>query len=287
MARKIVSWTLLILGGIFLLLSVAGIIAIWVYNTPLTNEATRQLRNIDVQLVQAQTTLATSENELARALRIVDSAQTALDKLALQTNSAGNLLDTIQSTLDSKMLPELKTTRDRITSARGALQQLQSLLAGVEGFIPGVDLSAPDKILADLISSANSLDAEIANVETLGKQASLFVSDTSFLLGGDLTETRDTLQNFLTAIQDYEVKVTGWREQVATLIAGAPRWIDQASVALTIFLLWFGISQFGLILHGLNMRQGGDPLRVLRRTRVEVRTDGIIKEETLEQDKIP
>ncbi len=266
MARKIVSWTLIVLGGIFLLLSVAGIIAIWAYNTPLTREATSQLKDIDSELAQAQTTLDSSEKELARALRIVDAAQTALDKLAQQTNSAGNLLDTIQNALDDKLLPELKTTRDRITSARTALEQLQSLLAGVKGFIPGVDLSAPDKILSDLISSANSLDSEISNVETLGRQASLFVSDTSFLLGGDLTETRDSLQNFLTSIKDYEAKVAGWRKQVATLIEGAPRWIDQASIALTIFLLWFGLSQFGLILHGLNIRRGGDPLLVLRRT---------------------
>ncbi len=201
-----------------------------------------------------------------RALRIVDAAQTALDKLAQQTNSAGSLLDTIQSTLDDKLLPELKTTRTPITSARTNLEHLQSLLAGFKGFIPGVDQSAPDKILSDLISSANSLDSEISNVETLGRQASVFVSDTSFLLGGDLTETRDSLQNFLSAIQDYQTKVTGWREQVATLTEGAPRWIDQASIALTIFLLWFGVSQFGLILHGLSMRRGGDPLLVLRRT---------------------
>ena len=266
MARKIISWALIILGGIFLLSSVAGIIAIWVYNTPLTNEATRQLKDIDTQLVQAQTTLASSEGELARALRIVDTAQTAFDKLKQQTDSAGTLLDTIQNALDEKLLPELKTTRDRITSARTALEQLQSLLAGIKGFIPGVDLSAPDRILSDLISSAKSLDSEISNVETLGKQASLFVSDTSFLLGGYLTETRDSLEGFLAAIKDYEVKVTHWRELVASLTEGAPRWIDQASIALTVFLLWFGLSQFGLILHGLSMKRGGDPLLVLRRT---------------------
>ena len=282
MTRKILSWTLIILAGILLASSVAGIAAVWIYNTPLTDKVTTQLTDIDKQLAQAQTTLASSEQELARALRIVDSAQTAMDKLAQQTHSAGNLLDTIQTTLDDNLLPELKTTRSRIASAKTTLQQLQSLLSGVKGFIPGLDLGAPDKILKDLISSANSLDAEITNVEALGKQASLFVGDTSFLLGGDLTETRDSLQNFLTAIQDYEKKVTDWREQVKTLLDGSPKWIDQASIALTIFLLWFGFSQFGLILHGLHIQRGGDPLLVLRRTKVEVRTDGVVKEETYE-----
>lgn len=290
MARKIWSWTLIILAGILLASSVAGIAAIWIYNTPLTDKVTTQLTEIDRELAQAQTTLASSEQELARALRLVDNAQKALDTLKQQTHSAGNLLDTIQSTLDDKLLPELKTTRGRIASAKTTLEQLQSLLSGVQGFIPGLDLAAPDKILKDLITSANSLDAEITNVEALGKQASLFVGDTAFLLGGDLTETRDSLQNFLTAIQDYEKKVTGWREQVKTLLDGSPKWIDQASIALTIFLLWFGLSQFGLILHGLHIQRGGDPLLVLRRTKVEVRTDGVVDKEVqeiLEEEVIP
>ena len=282
MARKIFSWTLIVLGGIFLLLSVAGIIAIWAYNTPLTRQATAQLKGIDDQLSQAQATLDSSQKELERALRIVDAAQAALDKLKAQTNSTGNFLETIQSTLDDRLLPELKTTRSRIDSARATLEQLQSILTGVSGFVPGLDLSAPDKILSDLISSANSLNGEITNVEALAKQASLFVSDSSYLLGGDLTETRDSLQNFVASIKEYKAKVAGWRAQVAYLTEGAPRWIDQASIGLTIFLLWFALSQFGLILHGLAMRRGSDPLAVLRRTKVEVRTDGVVREESID-----
>lgn len=278
MARKILSWILIVLSGLFLLASAVGIALIWIYNTPLTRTATNELQSMDTQLSQAQATLSSSEDEMKRALRIVDSTQVALEKIADQTNSTENLLDTIQSTLDDRLLPELKTTRGRIDSARAALEQMQSLFTGIKGFIPGVDLSIPDKLLADLIVSTNSINAEITNMEALATQVSLFVADTSYLLGGDLTETRESLQGFITAIQDYQIKITGWRERVAFLLEGTPRWIDQASIGLTIFLLWFALSQFGLLLHGLNMRRGGDPLRVLRRPRVAVHTDGEVEE---------
>jgi hypothetical protein len=112
------------------------------------------------------------------------------------------------------------------------------------------------------------LDTDIANAEGLATQASTFVSDTSYLLGGDLTETRTSLQNFLSSIQDYERKIGGWREQEESILEGAPKWINEASIALTIFLLWFALSQFGLLLHGLSLQAGGDPLVVLRRERV-------------------
>ncbi len=273
MARKILSGILIALSAIFLVLSIVGIGAIWFYNEPLTQKATGQLKDIDAQLAQAQATLQSSEKELQRALRIVDSAQVALEKMAKQTGSAKNLFDSIQSTIDDQLLPDLKTTRQRIDSARTTLEGLQSFITSIKSFsslIPGFDLNAPAKTLTDLIASTHSLDNEISNVEGLATQASTFVSDTSFLLGGDLTGTRTSLQNFVTYIQDYEKKVEGWRTQAKDLIEKTPGWIDKASIILTIFLLWFAFSQFGLLLHGLSLQRGADPFYVLKEKRVRI-----------------
>lgn len=265
MARKLLAGLLIALSAIFLVASLVGIGAIWFYRERLTREVTGQLKEIDVELALAEATLASSEKELERALRIVDGAQAALEKLSEQTEGAENLFESIQSTLDDRLLPELKQTRTRIESARVALENVQSVLEGVSSFLPAVEAVLPGQVVVDLISSARSLDTEIANVEILATRASVFVGDTSYLLGGDLTETRDSLQSFLSAIQDYEKKVARWREQNQQIIEGAPKWIDQASIALTIFLAWFALSQLGLLLHGLNLQRGRDPLWVLRR----------------------
>jgi len=282
MARKFFSWLLIILGGLFLLSSVAGITAIWVYKKPLTNQAMTQLKSIDSQLAEAQTTLDNSQKELTRALRIVDNAQATLDKIKKQTNSAGNLMETIQGTLDDKLLPDLKATQGRIVSARNTLTQLQSFLTGIKSFVPGLDLSAPDKTISDLVASATALDSDIANAETLATQASQFLGGPAYFLNGDLTDTRDSLQNFIFTIETYQTKIAHWREQTAMLTEGAPRWINETAIGLTVFLFWFAISQFGLLLHGLSMLRGEDPFRVLRRTKVEVRTDGVVREEVID-----
>jgi chromosome segregation ATPase len=267
MLRKFFAALLVLLSAIFLVLSILGIGAIWYYNEPVTREVTSQLIQVDAELAKAEATLVSSEKELERALRIVDSAQTALEKLAEQSEGAENLLDHIQSTLDDRLLPELKTARTRLQNARATLERLQSVLTGITSFVPGVESIVPTKTVTDLISSTQSLDKEINSVELLAMQASLFVSDTSFLLGGDLTQTRDSLQGFLTAIQEYEKKVADWREQEKMLLENAPKWIDQISIALTIFLVWFGLSQFILLLYALSIQRGGDPLLGLRRER--------------------
>ena len=265
MARKIFSWTLIVLSTIFLLLSVTGISAAWIFNGPLTRYTTSRLKEIDNDLSQAQVTLKSTQTELERALRIVDGTDAALKKLSQQSADAKDLLEKIQSSVDDQLLPELKTTRERIGAARATLEDMLSAIKGVSSFIPSLGLSGADQMLTDLIDSAKSLDSEIANVADLAQQASTFVSDTSFLVGGDLTETRANLQNFLAAAQGYQQKITAWRAQIADLIAALPKWIDLTSIGLTIFLLWFGFSQFGLLLHGLNIRRGNDPLEVLRR----------------------
>ena len=264
MARKILAWTLIVLSSVLLLAGVAGIIAAWVYNEPLTREMTARLTGIDDELALAQSTLASSRAELERALRIVDATEKVLEKLAEQSASAENIFEGIQGTLDDKLLPEVRTTRERITAARTALESLQTVIEGIGGFLPGVDLGAPKKIVTDLIDSANSVDAQIANAEEIARQASTFVGDTSYLLGGDLTQTRESLQNFLAAIKEYEAKVTEWRAQVADLRENFPAWIDRASLGLTFFLLWFALSQFGLFLHGRAILLGENPLDLLR-----------------------
>jgi len=262
--RKILSWILIVLSVIFLLLSVIGITAAWIYNEPITREATSRLKNIDNELSQAEVTLETTHMELERALRLVDAAQTALENLATQSSSAESLLDGIKSSLDDRLLPELKTTREKLSAARTTLEELRSLILNVES-LPFLNLNFPDEILTDLIDSANTIDTEIANAEDVAKRASTFVSDTSYLLGGDLTETRDSLQTFLEAVEEYQVKVMEWHEQVADLVDALPVWIDRASIYLTIFLLWFGLSQFGLLLHGHLILRGQNPLDALHR----------------------
>src|SRR5687768_2011075 len=214
MVRKIFTGTLLALSSILLAFSVIGIAAIWLYNEQITSTAVSRLKEIDSQLAQTEVTLQASERELERALRLVNATEDALQQLVSSSGGTGNVFESIQSTLDDRLIPDLKTTRERIDAARATLEDLRSVLDGITSFVPFIDLNSPDQIVADLIVSAASLDADISEVELVAQQASTFVSDTSYLLGGDLTETRDSLESFITAIQDYEQKVTGWREQV-------------------------------------------------------------------------
>lgn len=266
MARKILGGSLVGVSAILFAASLVGVILAWAFNAPVTNEALDRLNQIDLELQQAQTTLRNSKTELERSLRIVNAADEALNKFT--ANDPEAFFEDVQTTLNDELLPELETARERLISARDTLENLRATIFGLN-IVPFIQISIPDKTLTDLIDSAEALEAEIGDVSRLADQASTLLNDASFLLGGDFSETRDSLEIFLGEIDVYQRKVTGWREQIADWTDSIPAWLDLASFSLTVFLLWFAFSQLGLILHGLSVWRGENPLGVLRKPSVE------------------
>ena len=264
MTRKILIGALIVLSSTFLILSILGIALAWIYNEPMTREAASRLQEVDSQLTQIQTDLRNAKAEVERALRIIQSAEDALASLTQQTTDAKTLLEDVNATLDDKLIPGLEATRTNITEVRNTLEDLRATLKQINE-LPFVNLSIPgDELLLSIIDQVDALDGEIVNVQDLAQRASTFISDTSYLLGGDFNETKQKLEDLVLVLAEYDQKTSDWRGQIADILESAPRWIDNASLSLTLGLLWFGFSQFGLILHGLGMRRGIDPLDVLR-----------------------
>src|SRR5512137_316478 len=128
MGRKIWSMTLMVLSSVILVASLIGVGAAWYYNTPLTEEILGRLQEIDSELTQAQSALTSAQGELERALRIVTAAETALEALSQQTAQAQDILGSVKGTIDEKLLPGLKTTRDRVDQVKGMVESLRSTL---------------------------------------------------------------------------------------------------------------------------------------------------------------
>jgi DNA repair ATPase RecN len=270
MARKIFSGVLIAISSILLVLSLVGMAAVWYYNEPLTEESTARLGEIEAELARTQTALQDAKAELERTLRIVDSAEQTLATLSDELAQAKELFDEFDRTLGDRLIPGLENSRERLNSVRSTLENLRSSLEELNS-LPLINLNIPgDEALRNLIETVNSIDTQIERMKGLAEKASTFAEDVSFLMGGDLSETRQRLETFLEVVRDYEQKVSGWHAQVETWIASLPGWIDRASIILTVFLLWFGLSQFGLLLHGLDAWRGGDPLVVLRKEPVPV-----------------
>jgi len=266
MARKILTYTLIGLSTLFLVLSLVGIIAAWAYNTPLTENATAQLEDVDSQLSQIQTDLRSARDEVERALRIIASVEEGLASLTQQTQDISQMIEEVNQTLDDELLPGLANTRTNLIEIRTVLEDLRSSIELLNR-IPFVNLQIPgDELIVNLLEGVDSFDSQIGLIQTLAQQASVFINDSAHVLGDDFQETKQYLQDLLIILDGYDIKLSNWREQIKTLIESTPKWIDNTSISLTVFLLWFALSQFGLLLHGLSLRLGEDPLDIWRET---------------------
>jgi hypothetical protein len=262
MTRKILGLGLICLSSILLFLSVVGIGAVWIYNKPLTQTSTTRVQEVDSQLAQIQSDIQNAKAEVERALRIIESAEHALAPLTGQTSGTSDILSQVNSTLNDDIIPGLQTAQTNISQVRNTLEGLRTSLDQVNT-LPFVDLNIPgDELLASIISEIDGLNSEIANVQDLAQGVSTFMSDTSYLLGGDFSESKKQLENLFLVLKDYDTQITGWRTQVGILIKSLPGWILIASIIMTVCLLWFGFSQFSLLLNGLNLRKGENPFRM-------------------------
>ncbi len=249
---------------ILLIASLVGIGAAWYYNTPLTSEIIAKAEVVDGELSQAQNALENAQEELKRALRIVIRAEESLESFSEQTIVAKELLDTVTGVLDETITPSLEASKEKIDQAQETLDELRETVEAINK-IPFVDLELPDiGMLNFFVEITDSLEGEITRVEDMAEEASTFLNDTSYLMGGDLLETKESIKNLQEVISEYEVKISTWREQLSETDIATPNWIDRASIILSIFLIWFGFSQLGLLLHGLTLWYGVDPLEALR-----------------------
>ena len=265
MARKILRGTLIALSAVFLIASLVGIGVVWYYKEPVTSETLSKMDDVDAELALAQVALRDAQDELDRALRFVDSAEKALETFSDQLAVTKELLDTVTNVLDKTITPSLEASRKKIDEAQKTMDDLRASIENLNR-IPFVNIDIPDDgILNSFTEIMDSLESEVVRVEEMADQASVFMKDTSYLMGGDLGETRENILELQGVITEYEGKIDTWRRQLMTLKVEFPGWVDRSAAILTIFFLWFGFSQLGLLLHGLTLWKGGDPYIALRR----------------------
>ena len=260
MTRKVLSGTLIILSSLLFVLSLIGVGAAWYYNEPLTNKSIAKLTEIDGELEQAQNALVDAQGELTRALRMVESAEESLQSFKEQREQAVEFLDAVTGLLDDTVTPGLESSKEELSEVQKSLDNVRKSIETLNK-IPFVEIELPDDSALDFfVEMTDDLTAEIDNVEKMAEDASVFLNDTSYLLGGDLRETKENIHNLMAVVDEYEAKISSWRAEIARLTENAPRWLDHLSVFIAVFLLWFAFSQTGLLLHGLASWRGEDTL---------------------------
>ncbi len=260
MRQKVLGGILIVFSTLLFTLSLIGVGSAWYYNEPLTNQSIAKLTEADDELEQAQNAIKDAQDELTRALRMVESAEESLESYKEQREEAVEFLDAVNGLLDDKISPSLETSKEKLAEVQEMLDDLYEKIEALNK-IPFVEFDLPEKeSLSYFVELTDTLEEEINNVGEMADTASTFLDDATYLLGGDLSETKENIQNLMVVLDEYEAKIDKWRTDIAQWTEKLPRWFDITSASIAIFLLWFAFSQIGLLLHALAMWRNEEPL---------------------------
>jgi chromosome segregation ATPase len=254
------SLIVILLCLLFFLISVGGLIAIWVVNEPLTREITVEIEAAQADLADAATTIQTTREELESLQGQIDIFQGILDSLGTDAIQNASLLADVVNRVESNISPLLDRVSNGVNRIQEAFDSIKETISQLNN-LPLVSIELPGESVLDTVSeSLGNLQQQISDTKSQVESVSQITQDTV----DTLTSGFETWEEFISQNKDlldqYEIKVTAYQARLAYLDIRLPQWIDYASVVLTMLLVWLAISQVGLFILAWQFYKGRDLL---------------------------
>jgi chromosome segregation ATPase len=258
--KPILGLSLAILSIAFFLVSLGGLIGVWVFNQSLTDRLQTSIENTSTDLEIAADAIELSKTELISTQAQIDLLQAILETLGLNAAEDLNRLADIVGTVEDTLMPVIDNVANGISTLSEALHDI---IDTIERFneLPLVNIEIPGMEIVD--EGANQLENLQTQIEEGGgkiEQLSQTTQDTIDSLTTGFSELETSVSALIDTLETYEIKIQDAQAQLDYLGTNLPIWIDIASIILTLLLIWLGFSQVGLFILGWSFYKGEDLL---------------------------
>lgn len=256
--KPILGLALLVLSVIFFLVSLGGLVSIWVYNQPLTERALTLIETTSQDLEGAALAIELSRTELISAQAQLDLLQAILETLGINAEEDLNRLADIVGRVEDTLSPVLDRVsggigalRESLLTIRDTLERINELpLVNIE--IPGIE--GIEQGAEQLQNLQNQIEEGGGKIEQLAQTT----QDTVDSLSTGFARLETTINSLLVTLDEYAEKIEATQDQLAYLEDNLPKWIDYSAAILTVILVWLGISQVGLFILGWSIYKSQD-----------------------------
>ena len=258
--KPIIGLALLILSVIFFVVSLGGMIGIWVYNQPLTERALTLIETTSQDLEGAAAAIELSKAELISAGAQLDLLQAIMETLGINAEEDLNRLADIVNRVEDTLSPVLDSVAGGINTLREALLTIKDTLERINE-LPLVNIEIPG--IEEIEQGAGQLGNLQSQIEEGGgkiEQLSQTTQDTVDSLTTGFAKLETSITSLLETLDEYAEKIESTQEQLTYLEENLPKWIDYSAALLTVILVWLGISQVGLFILGWSYYKGQDPI---------------------------
>jgi methyl-accepting chemotaxis protein len=256
--KPILGLVLLVLSVIFFLVSLGGLVGIWVYNQPLTERVLTLIETTSQDLDGAALAIELSRTELISAQAQLDLLQAILETLGINAEEDLNRLADIVGRVEDTLSPVLDRVSGGIGTLRESLLTIKETLERINE-LPLINIEVPG--IEEIEQGADQLGNLQNQIEEGGgkiEQLSQTTQDTVDSLSTGFARLETSINSLLETLDEYAEKIESTQDQLAYLEENLPKWIDWISAALTVILVWLGISQVGLFILGWGFYKGKD-----------------------------
>jgi methyl-accepting chemotaxis protein len=244
MARKIIGITFITAAIIGLILSVGGIVLVWVVRVPLTDNLLNTVDLIGTTLEATNTGLATVDETLSKTISNISTLEITIQTASSAVDDSVPMVETISDLLTTNFPDAIEATQTGLITLQDAARSIERY-APEKSFTDSVeDISTSlEPISQSLLDMEGSLTTTKTNMVTIASQLRTISQNI-----GDL---KSSLSDIQLVLEEYQDVIATAQEKVDLIHENMGLFINVTAWIFTIIFVWLGIAQLGLLTQGL------------------------------------
>ena len=275
--RRILGALVMLAGTLGLVLSVAGLVMVWVAKPTVAAYAGTTIDTLEETVVTSKTVMETTGQALGATVESVDALATMLQTTAATVEDTKPVLDEFDIMASTTLPSTLEATADSLYTARDAARVLESTIESLDSFrsllsaVPLLgDLSTqpletykPEKPLADSLGELASHLEDLpetfvemsANLRTTDAKLVIIqenlvtMSSSVGRISSSLSDYEEMLVESKSSMDDLTAMLTSVRNNLETILNGV-------ALVLSLFFVWLLAAQVVILSQGWELYQG-------------------------------
>jgi len=259
--KRILAAIVMGISVLVLVLSVAGIVGVWIARSQLTEDLVGVLAAAETRANMAQQKLGELDATLTQTSDQIALVEQQVLEVGADLEQGGSLLTAISERLGVDVAPLVDRARGLLGTIREASAALSSITEVING-LPFISSLVPDlDLLNNLSQEMESLQAEIQNLQTVieQKRTEIIQGAVSFITT-PASQIRSTLDQLQVTVSGYSQQLAALQEALSTLKVIVENGLIWMAVILTLMLLWLALSEVALFVVGWRAFAGRDIL---------------------------
>ncbi len=253
--KRLLAVVVMVLSVALVILCIAGIVGNWVLSKSMTDGFVRVLTSAERALEVSDTALTGLDAKLGNARDRITEFEGNVETASENFVENPVILIALSERLDLGIAPAIQEVLDTVQTVREKVIAVQNTIQALNA-LPFVSIGQnPEQEgkLQRLSEGAAALNEGIQETRNGVREAKAAAAGEIMFRIGKGTARLDTgLESIQTGVQGLLVQVSATRAQVSRLRSQLPLWLDLASIAITLILLWITFSQVVVFVFGLS-----------------------------------